>query len=482
MRVDSEQDKLIVHAPRGKPKLERSLGNRHIQFIALGGAIGSGLFFGSATTIGLAGPAILIGYVIGGGLVFIVMRALGEMAAAEPVSGSFSAYAHRYIGPFAGFSVGWTYWFSWTVVNIAELTAFANYIGHWFPEPGLPRWVPILIALAVVLAINLVSARSFAEAEFWVTLVKVAAIVALIAFGIFVVIFGLGHGASVSNLWADGGVFPRGIFGLLLAFPLILFSFGGTELVGIAAGEARDPQKSIPRAVNGVIVRIVLFYVGGLLVVLMLIPWSSVDPRSSPFVDALSNVGIAHADDVLNFVVITAVLSAFNSGLYSTGRMLLTLAQNGHAPRVFSAISGRGRVPYAGLLASAGVLVIGVPINIYFPSDAFLILASIATVVVIFTWTMILIAQWRFRRAKCREGSVGSLTFRLFAWPLTTYVGLGGMAIVVIMMVFHSSTRVALLVAPLWFGTLGVGYAIMRRRESILRSRDERPAGGESDG
>ncbi len=466
MRVESEDDSVASPGPTAKPTLERSLRNRHIQFIALGGAIGSGLFLGSGNTIGLAGPSILLGYVIGGGLVFIVMRALGEMAAAEPVSGSFSAYAHRYVGSFAGFAVGWTYWFSWTIVNITELTAFAVYMQYWFPS--LPRWLSVLVAIVVILAINLISARSFAEAEFWVTLIKVAAIVGLIALGFIILLFGIGQNASVSNLWNDGGVFPHGIFGLLLAFPLIIFSFGGTELVGIAAGEARDPQKSIPRAVNGVIVRIVLFYVGGLLFILMLVPWSSARLEISPFVAAFHDVGIPNAPHVLNFVVITAVLSAFNSGMYSSGRMLLTLAQNGQAPRVFTAISKRGHVPYVGLFFSAAVLLIAVVLNAYYPPGVFLSLASIASFAVIFTWAMILITHWRFRRAKWRDGSVGSLTFRLFAWPLTTYIGLGGLALVLVLMAFHPSTSVALVIAPLWFGALGIGYVIMRRRESIV--------------
>jgi AAT family amino acid transporter len=451
-------------AAADKPVLLRTLQNRHIQFIALGGAIGSGLFYGSASTIGLAGPSVLLGYVIGGGIMFIIMRALGEMAVDEPISGSFSAYANRYIGPFAGFSVGWTYWFSWIVVDMAELTAFGVYVSYWFP--GLPTWISGLGALVVIVSINITSVRSFGEAEFWFALVKVVAILALMAAGAAILFFHLGSGASVSNLWDYGGLFPKGVSGLFLALPLVMFSFGGTELIGITAGEARNPDKSIPRAINQVSVRILLFYVGAILFILMLVPWTKVGLGASPFVTAFSDVGIPNAAALLNFVVITAALSAFNSGMYSTGRMLLTLAQNGQAPTVFEKISARGHVPFVGILFSGMVLLIGVVLNLLLPRDVFLYLSSIATIALIFNWTMILLTQWHFRRTKMKAGRASRLRFPLFAWPYTTYLGLGGMALVVAMMAFQPTTRIALVVGPIWFATLAFGYYIMRRRSS----------------
>ena len=453
----------LVTSPRlnGAPALRRTLRARHIEFIALGGAIGSGLFYGSSTTISLAGPAVLIGYIAGGGLMFVVMRALGEMATAEPLSGSFSAYAHKYAGPFAGFMVGWTYWFSWIVVDMAELAALGVYVAYWFP--GLPHWASALAALIVILCVNLVNVRSFGEAEFWFALVKVLAIVALIACGFIILVFHLGHGASVGNLWLHKGLFPHGASGILLALPLIMFSFGGTELVGITAGEASDPQTTIPRAVNNVIWRILLFYVGALLFIMMLVPWTSIGLTASPFVVAFRDVGIPAAPGIINFVVITAALSAFNSGLYSTGRMLLTLAENHQAPARFRTISRGGSVPYVGILFSAGVLSIGVVVDLVLPERAFLYLSSIATVSLITTWTMILITQWLFRRAKLREGTTAALRFALFGWPFTSYAGLCGMALVVVMMAFQSTTRTALYMAPFWFGLLGAGYALARR-------------------
>ena len=451
------------------PRLRRSLSSRHIQFIALGGAIGSGLFYGSANTIGLAGPAVLFGYVIGGGIIFIVMRALGEMAVAEPESGSFSEYAHRYVGPFGGFAVGWTYWFSWIVVNIAELTALGVYVTFWFP--GLPRWVTALLALSLVLAINIISVRSFGETEFWFALVKIVAILGLIAFGVVILVFHLGHGAAVSNLWTGGGLFPKGIGGLLLALPLVMFSFGGTELVGITAGEAANPSTTIPKAINQVIVRILIFYVGALLFILMLVPWSKIGAGSSPFVIAFQDVGIPDAADVLNFVVVTAALSAFNSGMYSTSRMLLTLSNNEQAPRFLATLSARGRAPIFGVLASAAVLSVGVVLNYLLPPIIFVYLSSIATITTIAIWAMILITHWRFRRSHIRAGTETALSFRLFFWPYSSIVGLAGLALVIVMMAFQASTRIALFVGPAWFLLLSAGYLIMRshqRRKRIV--------------
>jgi AAT family amino acid transporter len=242
-----------------------------------------------------------------------------------------------------------------------------------------------------------------------------------------------------------------------------MFSFGGTELVGITAGEASDPQATIPRAVNNVIWRILLFYVGALLFIMMLVPWTSIGLTASPFVVAFRDVGIPAAPGIINFVVITAALSAFNSGLYSTGRMLLTLAENHQAPARFRTISRGGSVPYVGILFSAGVLSIGVVVDLVLPERAFLYLSSIATVSLITTWTMILITQWLFRRAKLREGTTAALRFALFGWPFTSYAGLCGMALVVVMMAFQSTTRTALYMAPFWFGLLGAGYALARR-------------------
>lgn len=443
------------------PALRRTLTNRHIQFIALGGAIGSGLFYGSTATISLAGPAVLIGYIAGGGLMFLIMRALGEMATAEPVSGSFSDYAYRYLGPFAGFAVGWTYWFSWIVVDMAELAVIGIYVTYWFPN--LPPWTVAAAALALVIGLNLVSATSFAEAEFWFALVKVVAIIAMIIFGAVIVFFHSSGHTGVANLWNDGGFAPYGAWGVMLAIPFIMFSFGGTELIGITAGEAADPTTTIPKAVNQVIIRILVFYVGAVLVILMLVPWRSVGAGASPFVTAFTGVGLPAAAGVLNFVVITAALSAFNSGLYSTGRMLHSLAEKGEAPRVFAILSSRGRVPYVGILFSGAVLTLGVVLDYLLPARAFVYLAAMSTMALVITWTMILVAQRRFRKARLLDQTATDLRFPMFGWPATSYLGMAGMATVVVMMAFRADTRIALYLAPGWFAALAIGYHLTRR-------------------
>ena len=461
--------------PGRRPTLRRSLTSRNIQFIALGGAIGSGLFYGSANTIGLAGPAVLFGYIIGGGIIFVVMRALGEMAVAEPDSGSFSEYAHRYVGSFAGFAVGWTYWFSWIVINIAELTAVGVYVTFWFP--GVPRWMSALLALLLVLAINIISVKSFGETEFWFAIVKVTAILGLIAFGIVILVFHLGHGAAVSNLWTEGGLFPKGVSGLLLALPLIMFSFLGTEMVGITAGEAKNPKTTIPKAINQVIVRILIFYVGALLFILMLVPWSKVGAGSSPFVIAFQDVGIPYAADVLNFVVLTAALSSFNSGMYSTSRMLLTLSNNQQAPHFLSHLSRKGKVPIFGVISTAMVLSVGVVLNYLLPPIVFVYLSSIATFTTIAIYTMILVTQWRFRRAHARAATDTALEFRLFLWPYSAIAGLAGLALVIVMMAFQNSTRIAMFVGPAWFAILSAGYLVMRTRQRRQATSDDRQGG-----
>jgi AAT family amino acid transporter len=262
----------------------------------------------------------------------------------------------------------------------------------------------------------------------------------------------------VSNLWRYGGFAPHGLYGLMLALPLVMFSFGGTELVGITAGEALDPTVSIPKAVNQVIWRILLFYVGAIAFIVMLVPWPEIGVKASPFVIAFSSVGLPGASNILNFVVITAALSAFNSGLYSTGRMLLTLSQNHQAPHVFTKISARGHVPVNGIMFSALVLSIGVVVEIVVPERAFVYLASVATMSLLFTWTMILVTQYRFRRIRRAEGTENELGFKLFYWPYSSALGFLLLAGVVVIMTLQSSTRLALYIAPVWFGALGAGY------------------------
>lgn len=440
-------------------ELRRGLKNRHIQMIALGGAIGTGLFYGSATTIQTAGPAITLGYLIGGLVIFLIMRALGEMSVEEPVSGAFSHFAYKYWGEFPGFFSGWNYWFNYIVVSMAELAVVGTYINYWLPS--FPTWVSALLFLTVITLINLINVEAFGEFEFWFALVKVVAIVAMIILGLAIILFGLGKGGEAigfSNLTAHGGFFPKGITGLLLSLVMVMFSFGGVELIGITAGEADNPKKSIPQAINQVVWRILIFYVGALLVLISLYPWNKVGTTGSPFVEIFSQIGIPAAAGILNVVVLTAALSTYNSGLYSNGRMLHSLALQGNAPRMFTKVNKRG-VPVTGVLVSSAVTLFAVVLNFLVPGKVFLYLVSVALIAGIFNWAMILVTQLKFRAAKTPE-EVEKLAFRLPFYPIANYLVLAFLAMIVGLMAYMPDYRFSLYVGPIWIVLLYVGFKL----------------------
>ncbi|MFT8319984.1 MAG: amino acid permease [Bacillus sp. (in: firmicutes)] len=443
-------------------KLQRDLNNRHIQLIALGGAIGVGLFYGSSATIQMAGPAILLSYLVGGLVIFTIMRALGEMAVEEPVSGSFSSYAHRYLGPFAGYLTGWTYWFMWVVVGMAEITVVGVYVNYWFPD--IPHWLTALAVLIVITMINLANVKAFGEFEFWFALIKVVAIIGMIVLGLGIIFFGIGNGGDpigFDNLWIHGGFMPNGISGIIMSLVLVMFSFGGVELVGITAGEAKNPQKSISLAINNVIWRILIFYIGALGVMMILYPWNKVGMNGSPFVLIFDKVGIPGAAHIINFVVITAALSAFNSGLFASGRMLYNLSLQNNAPKFFSKLSKSGS-PRRGILFSSLFLLAAVVLNYFVPEKVFLYISSVATVAVITSWTIILITQLKFRQSKTKK-ETEKLVFIMPLYPVSTYFALAFLALVIILMGFIKDMRIALVVAPIWFLILYIGYKIKKR-------------------
>jgi len=444
-------------------KLQRGLDNRHIQLIALGGAIGVGLFYGSSATIQMAGPSILLSYIIGGIVIFTIMRALGEMAVDEPISGSFSSYAHRYLGPFAGYLSGWTYWFMWVVVGMAEITVIGVYVNYWFPE--IPQWVTTLATLIVVTLINLMNVKAFGEFEFWLALIKVVAIIGMILVGLGIILFGFGNGGQpmgLDNLWAHGGFMPNGIEGILLSLVLVMFSFGGVELVGITAGEAKDPRKSIPSAINNVVWRILIFYIGALGIMMILYPWNEVGSNGSPFVLIFDKIGIPGAAHIINFVVLTAALSAFNSGMFSTGRMLYNLSLQNNGPKYFGQLN-KHQTPRRGILFSASFLLVAVFLNYIIPEKVFMFISSVATVAVITSWTIILLTQIKFRQSKSKE-QVGKLAFKMPLHPLSNYVALAFLAFVIVLMAFMDGMREALYVAPVWFIILYVGYRLKTKK------------------
>lgn len=451
-------------------KLHRGLKNRHIQMIALGGAIGTGLFYGSGTTIRLVGPGISLSYIIGGIAIFFVVRALGEMSVDEPVSGAFSHYAYRYWGDFPGFFSGWNYWFNYVVVSMAELSVVGVYINFWYPS--VPTWVSSLIFLITITLINLINVKAFGEFEFWFALIKVVAIIAMILLGLSIIFFGFGNNGQqtgLSNLWAHGGYLPNGLWGLLLSLVIVMFSFGGVELIGITAGEADDPKKSIPKAINQVIWRILIFYVGALLVLTIIYPWNQVGTTGSPFVEIFSKIGIPAAAGILNVVVLTAALSTYNSGLYSNGRMLYSLALHGSAPKMFARLSKAG-APVNGVVFSSALTLFAVVLNFLVPGKVFLYLISVAMIAAVFNWAMILITHLKFRRIKQEAGEAEKLAFKLPFYPISNYVTLAFLALVTGMMAYIPDMVYSLYIGPVWILILYIGYKL----RGPLKSTQER--------
>jgi histidine transporter len=437
--------------------LTRGLSARHIRFIALGSAIGTGLFYGSAGAIEKAGPSVLLAYLIGGAVVYLVLRSLGEMAVRNPVSGSFGEYASTHLGPLAGFMTGWTYTFEMIVVCLADVTAFGVYMGFWFPD--VPRWIWVLAIVFFIGALNLLSVKVFGELEFWFTLVKVAAILALIGAGVATLIFGFGiydTAEGASNLWDEGGFFANGFGGFVACFAIVMFAFGGTEIIGITAGEAEDPARTIPRAVNTVPVRIMLFYIATLAVIMAIIPWHTIGTGSSPFVQIFEAIGVGPAAAVLNVVVITAALSAINSDIFGAGRMMYGMAQRGQAPAAMTKLSRSG-VPWVTVAVMIGALLLAVLLNYLIPESVFIVIASIATFATIFVWVMILLAQIRSRR-RMTSTEVRSLKFPVPLWPAGQIAALGFLGFVIVVLAFDADTRVALVVGAVWLAALTAAY------------------------
>lgn len=443
--------------------LTRGLSTRHIRFIALGSAIGTGLFYGSAEAIRQAGPSVLLAYLLGGAVIYIVLRSLGEMAVRRPVAGSFGEYATQYMGPLAGLFTGWTYALEMVVVCLADVTAFGVYMGFWFP--GVPRWIWVLSIIFFIGAINLLSVKVFGEVEFWLSLVKVLAIVAMIGGGIAILVWGnsAGHDESqgIANLWNDGGFFPHGLAGFVGSFMIVMFAFGGTEIIGITAGEAKDPAHTIPRAINTVPVRIILFYVLTLAVIMSLYPWRSIDSNSSPFVQIFEGLGFTSAATVLNVVVVTAALSAINSDIFAAGRMIYGMAQRGQAPAVMRRVSRNG-VPWMTVVVMTVALLIGVVLNYAIEERVFVIIASIATFATIFVWLMILLSHFR-SRAQTTIGAASAPAFPVPGWPYLQVFATVFLVFVMVLLGFSTDTRVALFVGAAWLLLLAAGYRISRR-------------------
>ena len=467
-------------------QLRKSLKNRHIQLIALGGAIGTGLFYGSSESIALAGPSILLAYLIGGAAIFMIVRALSEMSVEDPKAGAFSYYASRYWSKRAGFISGWNYWFNYVLVSMVELAVVGSFVNYWFPN--IPQWASAAFFLVLITILNLFGVSEFGEFEFWFALIKIVAVIAMIAGGIAVIVANLptdsGVRASFANWFTvDGGFFPHGALsrtsdghwtGLLMALVVVMFSFGGTELIGVTAGEVENPRRTIPKATNGIIWRILVFYVAALGIIMAVVPWDRIDGKMSPCVQSFDSVGVPVAAGILNFVCLTAVMSVYNSALYSNSRMLFSLARQGNAPAYLGRVNKRG-VPVAAVLTSAAVTVVAVFVVFLRPQFAFNYLMSIATIAAIINWTMIMITEMLFRKRVAAGDGPGELRglrgdealakiqFKLPGWRWMPYVIIAFLALVAVLMCFSPSYRIALVAGVVWLAVLFAAYALTQR-------------------
>lgn len=440
--------------------LNPGLSNRHIQLIALGGAIGTGLFLGISQSIKLAGPSVILGYAIAGLIAFLMMRQLGEMVVQEPVSGSFSHFAYKYWGSFAGFMSGWNYWVLNVLVCMAELTAIGLYIQYWWPE--IPTWVSALAFFILINGINLLHVKFFGEMEFWFSIIKILAILAMIGFGSYLLATGTaGPQAGISNLWALGGFFPFGVEGLVMAMAVIIFAFGGIELFGITAAEARDPDKTLPKAVNQIIYRILIFYIATLFILFALFPWNQMAQGGSPFVMVFASLDSQGVATMLNFVILTAAVSVYNGTSYCSSRMLLGLAQQGNAPKFLKKINKRG-IPTNAVYVSAFVTVLCVLLNYAFPEKAFDLLMMLVVAAIVINWVVISWTHLKFRKAMQAQGL--TTKFPSIAYPFSNYLCIIFMLSILVVMSMTADMRIAVMMIPAWILCLMLAYFLKQRK------------------
>lgn len=445
-----------------KQQMNRSLKSRHIQLMALGGTIGTGLFLGAGKAIRAAGPAILLAYLITGIVCFGIMRALGELLMANLKYRSFMEAIRDYLGNRVSFITGWAYWACWLALAMAEITAIGLYIQIWLPN--VPQWVPGLITLLIFLCLNLITVNVFGEIEFWFAMIKVVAILILIAVGAFMMVIQFksrgGYVASPANLVADHGFFATGIKGFVMSFQMVVFAFVGIEMVGVTAAEAENPCQVIPKAINGIPIRILLFYIGALAVIMCIYPWNRLSPTNSPFVLVFRDAGLRGAASVVNFVVITAAASACNSSIYTTGRMLAELTADAHRPGIRRiARLSKHQVPALAVVISSIVIGVAAILNLLMPGAVFTLVSSVATTSFLFIWAAIIGAHLRYIKQHPHDR-----TFKMPGAPFTDYLVLTFLAFVLVVLCLDKQTFAALIFTLIWFGLLTVASLSKRER------------------
>ncbi|GAA1391835.1 amino acid permease [Luteococcus peritonei] len=464
-------------SPADEGHLQRNLQNRHIQLIAIGGAIGTGLFMGSGKTVHAAGPSLLLVYTIIGVMLFFVMRAMGELLLHDLRYKSFQDFSAEMLGPWAGFFSGWTYWMCWVVTGMADVVAISGYWDYWVHDKTLSIVLAALVMLGL-LALNLLTVKLFGELEFWFAMIKIVAIVVLIVAALVMIVTHFkapnGQVAQVSNLWSHGGFFPTGFKGFFAAFQIAVFAFVGIELVGTTSAEAKDPEKTLPKAINSIPVRVIIFYVLALAAIMCVTPWDEVNPAVSPFVNLFGLLGLTAAASVMNFVVLTSASSSCNSGIYSTSRMLYGLAHRGMAHERFGRLSNNA-VPVAGLVASVTLILTAILLMLNDSiMGAFTIVTTISSVLFIFVWTLILLSYMRYLK-RFPEAHARSI-FKMPGARFMPQVVLVFFAFVLVLLTQESDTRQALLVTPLWFIILGVAWYRSRGNVVAPDADDATPA------
>jgi L-asparagine permease len=452
----------------------KGLKPRQLQMIAIGGAIGTGLFLGAGGRLLKAGPGLFLVYGVCGIFVFFMLRALGELVLHRPSSGSFVSYAREFFGEKAAYAVGWMYFLNWAMTSIVDTTAIATYLRHWTTFGSIPQWVLALIALVVVLSMNLISVEWFGELEFWAALIKVFALVAFLVVGV-VFLAGRyqidGHDTGPSVWEGHGGLFPSGALPLLVVASGVVFAYAAVELVGTAAGETAEPEKIMPRAINSVIVRIAVFYVGSVALLAVLLPYTAYKSGESPFVTFFSKIGFHEAGDLMNIVVLTAALSSLNAGLYSTGRVMHSLAMSGSGP-TFAKRMTRNGVPFGGIAMTGVICLFGIALNAFKPGEAFEIVLNIAALGIIASWATIVLCQLRFYQLT----NAGILKRPHFRMPFTPYSGFLTLAFLVFILVLIAfdkpigtwTVATLLVIIP---ALIGGWYAVRTRVMEAARER-----------
>ncbi|AUG78326.1 L-asparagine permease [Kitasatospora sp. MMS16-BH015] len=460
------------HVDAGDAGYSKSLKSRHVNMIAIGGAIGTGLFLGAGGRLADAGPSLFVAYAVCGVFAFLVVRALGELVLYRPSSGAFVSYAREFLGEKGAYTAGWMYFLNWVTTGIADITAVATYTHYWGLFSDIPQWVIALVALAVVLTVNLISVKIFGEMEFWFAIIKVSALLIFMAIAVFLLVTrhpvdGTTPGPSL--ITDHGGVFPNGVLPMLLIIQGVVFAYASVELVGVAAGETENPEKILPKAINSIMWRVGLFYVGSVVLLSMLLPWDKYSAGQSPFVTVLSHIGVPAAGAVMNLVVLTAAMSSLNSGLYSTGRILRSMAMSGSAPK-FTGVMSRTQVPYGGILLTSGICVLGVGLNYVVPADAFEIVLNFAAIGILSTWGMIMICHLLFWR-KTQAGELSRPSYRLPGSPWTEIVTLGFLlSVFVLMYADGGAGRTTVLCVPLIAAALVAGWYGVRGRVARAKS------------